>query len=425
MELRDGYKHTELGVIPEDWGVKTIFEIVDKQKSLFDDGDWIEAVHITDDGIRLVQTGNIGIGKFIDKNIKKFIYNSSYKKLNCKKLRVGDLLICRLAEPAGRACIFPDIGEAKSITSVDVTIFRPSEKQANRYFLVQYFSTGDWFRAVLENVGGTTHKRISRSALGKTPVPIPPSSEQTAIANALSDADAFIQSLTHLIAKKCQIKQGAMQILLNPYENGRLKAGWVVKKLGDECELITKGTTPTSIGKNFHKSGINFIKIESVGNSGEILKEKLACIDAETHAILKRSQLKEGDILVSIAGALGRICIVNKEFLPANTNQALAIARLKQESGLVLKFVYFILKTERIKKHIEGISVQGVQANLSLQNIFDLPVEHPLIEEQIQISTILSDMNADIAALETKLAKTRQIKQGMMQILLTGKIRLV
>tara|TARA_R110001583_G_scaffold73138_3_gene203975 strand:- start:2367 stop:3689 length:1323 start_codon:yes stop_codon:yes gene_type:complete len=209
-----GYKQSELGAVPEDWGLKTVYELAGSKKALFDDGDWVETEHITDKGIRLIQTGNISIGRYLEKSDKKYIYQSSFDKLGCKELEVGDLLICRLAEPAGRACIFPDIGEYKVITSVDVTIFRPPADMANRSFYVQYFSFSEWFRSVLEQVGGTTHKRISRGALGKISVPYPTIREQTAIAAILSDMDKEIQALEQRLDKTRQIKQGMMQELL-------------------------------------------------------------------------------------------------------------------------------------------------------------------------------------------------------------------
>ncbi|WP_298066801.1 restriction endonuclease subunit S [uncultured Acinetobacter sp.] len=209
-----GYKQSELEEIPEDWGVKTVYELAEKQKSQFDDGDWVEAEHITDRGIRLIQTGNIGIGQYVEKDTKKYIYPTSFEKLKCKELQKGDLLICRLAEPAGRACIFYNIGEQRVITSVDVTIFRPSSYLADRKFYVQYFSFDVWFKSVLEQVGGTTHKRISRGALGRISVPYPSIQEQTAIATILSDMDSEIQALEKRLVKTGQIKQGMMQELL-------------------------------------------------------------------------------------------------------------------------------------------------------------------------------------------------------------------
>ncbi len=272
---------------------------------------------------------------------------------------------------------------------------------------------------------GTIFGTITANFFRDWYIPLPTLTEQKAIAEALSDADALIEALEQLLAKKRQVKQGAMQELLTGKKRLVESGKWEVKRLGDECELITKGTTPTSLGKDFTSSGINFIKVETLDTDGKILDEMVAFIDEVTHKLLKRSQLKEGDLLISIAGALGRTGIVGKEILPANTNQALAIARLKSGAQLNLLYIYQYLKTETIKKHIDGISVQGAQANLSLQNIADLPIYAPDLPEQAAIAEILSDMDAEITALEGKLSKARQVKQGMMSELLTGRIRLI
>lgn len=198
----------------EGWEEKTLHELADNKKELFDDGDWIEAEHITNSGIRLIQTGNIGIGCYVEKENKKYIFEDSFYKLRCKQLIEGDLLICRLAEPAGRACVLPNIGESRIVTSVDVTIFRPRTEFANRIFLSNMFSTSEWFSKVIERVGGTTHKRISRSALGKITISLPKIEEQNQIAQILSDMDNEIQELERQLEKYKMMKQGMMQSLL-------------------------------------------------------------------------------------------------------------------------------------------------------------------------------------------------------------------
>jgi type I restriction enzyme S subunit len=198
----------------EGWEVKTILELADSKKELFDDGDWIESEHITNEGVRLIQTGNIGVGHYVEKENKKFIYEKSFEKLNCKALREGDLLICRLAEPAGRACIMPKLPYNKVVTSVDVTIFRPRKEVTNRNYLKQVFSTSEWFQKVMESVGGTTHKRISRGALGRIPLKLPSIQEQTRIATILSEMDEEIAELENKKAKVGELKQGMMQELL-------------------------------------------------------------------------------------------------------------------------------------------------------------------------------------------------------------------
>jgi len=196
------------------WEVKTLFDLAERRKELFDDGDWIESEHITLEGIRLIQTGNIGVGCFIEKETKKFIYEKSFTSLRCKQLRTGDLLICRLADPAGRACVLPDIGEERIVTSVDVTIFRPPIQIADRGFLANMFSSTEWFRAVSDRSGGTTHKRISRGALGRIAIRLPPLPEQTAIAAVLSDMDAELAALEARRDKTRDLKQAMMQELL-------------------------------------------------------------------------------------------------------------------------------------------------------------------------------------------------------------------
>ena len=201
---------------------------------------------------------------------------------------------------------------------------------------------------------------------------------------------------------------------------------WENTTLENITSVITKGTTPTSIGKSFTLTGINFIKIECIDKSGQFDKSMFEHIDVETNNILKRSQLNDGDILFSIAGALGRIAIVDERVLPANTNQALAIIRLKKASDAPnRRYVYYQLQSEKTKRIIEEINVSGAQANLSLDNISNLIIPIPEdVKEQERIAEALSDVDSLISSLEKLIAKKKSVKQGAMQELLTGKKRL-
>jgi len=134
--------------------------------------------------------------------------------LRCKPLRKGDLLLCRLAEPAGRSCVLGDIGEEEVVTSVDVTIFRPAAEVVDRYFLSYVFSTPEWFSAVSDRAGGTTHKRVSRANLGNMEVSMPPLPEQKAIATVLTDIDDELAALEQRREKTSELKQAMMQELL-------------------------------------------------------------------------------------------------------------------------------------------------------------------------------------------------------------------
>jgi len=187
--------------------------------------------------------------------------------------------------------------------------------------------------------------------------------------------------------------------------------------------LITKGTTPTTVGFSYQNTGINFVKIESISASGNFLLNMFSHISEDANNALKRSILKDRDLLFSIAGALGRVAIVNSEILPANTNQALAIIRLKEDQKTDIKYVYFYLKGPQIQKHIDRINVQSAQANLSLENINNFKIALPQKEEQQKIASILSKVDSQIQDNQRYLHKLQELKKGLMQDLLTGKVR--
>ena len=152
---------------------------------------------------------------------------------------------------------------------------------------------------------------------------------------------------------------------------------WTQTTIGDIASVVTKGTTPTTGGRKFVDSGVNYIKAESLGSDGQVLKEKLAAIDAETHQLLARSQLQRDDVLFSIAGVIGRTGIVPDWVLPANTNQAIAIIRLPDTDAVVPRFLYYQLRSQEFLDHGLGRVVQTAQANLSLGELKRSPIAIP------------------------------------------------
>lgn len=423
MGVMPGYKQTELGVIPMEWDVKTLFDLADRRKELFDDGDWIESEHITSTGVRLIQTGNIGVGSFIEKDIKKYIYEESFTSLQCKQLQEGDLLVCRLADPAGRACVLPDIGEGRVVTSVDVTIFRPPPHVADRRFLSNLFSTPEWFRAVGDRSGGTTHKRIARGALGRIAIQLPPLPEQQAIAEALSDADALIESLEQLLAKKRQIKRGAMQELLTGKQRlpgfsgewGTVPAGAIGQfRGGNGFPLQFQGSTA---------GDYPFFKVSDMNIAGN-----------ETEMIVANNYISE-----SVRKQVGATVFPENTIVFAKVGAAVHLERKKRllapscidnnMAGLVIDdveidyhFIHHFLLSFKLGSLVATTALPSLNSSV----LREIPVPRPPTKaEQTAIAEVLSDMGAELASLDTKLTKARQLKQGMMQALLTGRIRLV
>ena len=184
---------------------------------------------------------------------------------------------------------------------------------------------------------------------------------------------------------------------------------WEQRKLGDISSLITKGTTPKD------KSGtgeVNFIKVENINDfSGDIVG--MSKISLEEHqGYLKRSQLQEGDILFSIAGTLGRVTSVNKEILPANTNQALSIIRLKEGN---LEYVKTCLKGNVVADFIRRNPTIGAQPNLSLEQVSNLEIEIPSEAEQEKIGLYFSNLDHLITLHQRKCEETKKLKKYMLQ----------
>ena len=275
----------------------------------------------------------------------------------------------------------------------------------------------------------------------KFKLPLPPLPEQQKIAEILETVDNAIEKTEKIIEKYKRIKQGLMQDLLTKGidENGNIRSEkthkfkgsplgripeeWEVVRLGEVSKTITKGTTPTTYGFLYVNDGINFIKIESIDENGNFITEKFEHIDKKTNDYLSRSKLEEGDILFSIAGALGRVAIIEKSVLPANTNQALAIIRLKEKKETTIKFLKFYLTSFLIQNYIENVLVKSAQSNLTLKHISNFLIPLPPLPEQQRIAEILTQTDQAIEKEQQYKEKLQRTKQGLMQDLLTGKVR--
>lgn len=193
---------------------------------------------------------------------------------------------------------------------------------------------------------------------------------------------------------------------------------WSSVSLLEISTLITKGTTP----KQFIEGNINFLKIEAITQNGFDLSKCQTISDEINNKELKRSVLMEGDILFAIAGAtIGKNAIVQKELLPANTNQALAIIRLKENYSKI--FISKVLNSPLMEKYIDINISTGAQPNLNLQQIGSFSFALPKLEEQTKIASFLSNVDEKINQLTQKHALLSQYKQGMMQKLFSQQIR--
>ena len=210
-----------LGDIPAHWKATALKRLARPGKKTFVDGDWIESPFICNDGIRLIQTGNIGIGYYKEQGYR-YISESTFEELQCTEIFPRDVLICRLDGPVGRACLAPDLG-VRMITSVDNAILKPSDDIFPE-FVVSLLSSVPWiaWMDALCRVGGGFRLRVSRSQLGEILLPIPPFDEQVLIAQHLSTLATEWDVLTAEAERAIELLQERRTALISAAVTGQI-----------------------------------------------------------------------------------------------------------------------------------------------------------------------------------------------------------
>jgi len=273
-----------------------------------------------------------------------------------------------------------------------------------------------------EHSGKTGVPGVNRNDLHEITIFMPQTcAEQEGIAGALSDADALIESIEQLLAKKRQLKQGAMQELLTG--NKRLPGStgeWVAKPLRSILQVpVTDGPHLTP---RFLDDGIPFLSVNNLANN-RIDMNDLRFISISDHDLFcKKCKPQRGDLLFGKAASVGKVALVDTD-LEFNIWSPIALIRINRANSP--EFIYYSFQGSGLLTQIQGLTNSSSQGNIGMSDIEKLVVKVPPFEEQSSIAAILCDMDAQIVTLEAKLVKARQLKQGMMQELLTGRIRLV
>ncbi|MDP2723331.1 MAG: restriction endonuclease subunit S [Bacteroidales bacterium] len=277
------------------------------------------------------------------------------------------------------------------------------------------------FQNYIEEIAtGTTILNVPLKGLREYSFKIPPLPEQTAIAAILSSLDDKID----LLHRQNATLEKMAEALFRQWFVEEAKEDWETKKVKEVCSVITKGTTPTTFGKQFKETGINFIKAESLTDVGGFIHNKFAFIDFETDEMLKRSRIQKGDILITIAGTIGRIAYTTEDILPANTNQAIGIMRVNNEI-IHPYFLYCLFRTSEIRDDFDGRVVHSVQPNLSLGEIGNIEYKMPPKEN------LDSGMNRIIPLFQKKEKNQTQIRtlttlrDTLLPKLMSGEVKVV
>jgi len=409
--LKKGYKQTEVGVIPEDWEAVKLGE-----HAKFKTGPFGSTLHKSDyifDGIPIVNPMQIIDGEIIP-TPSMTISEKLAQSLADFRLHTSDIVIGRRGD-IGRCAVVDKLQNGWLCGTGSMIIKCHSSLLPD--YAQRVISSPSVVAMILSASVGTTMVNLNQNTLATLTIQIPPTlAEQEAIAEALSDADSLIESLQQLIAKKRLIKQGAMQELLSPRE------GWVEKTIGGKIDLLTGFPFPSS---KYTKSGIRLLRGSNVKRGVTDWSEHIVQYWSRMSASISQYALKEGDLVIAMDGSLvGRSYarLASKD-LPAVLLQRVARIRSSQ---LDVSYLTQLVGSNLFVDYCDAVKTVTAIPHISPSDIrnFKIPLP-PTIEEQTRIATILTDMDEEISTLGSKLTKARQIKQGMMSELLTGKIRLV
>ena len=418
-QIKPGYKRTEVGVIPEDWEAKKLGEL-----ATFRTGPFGSALHksdYTNDGVPIVNPMHIANGDIFPTRTMT-ITEPAATKLAEFRLSPGEVVIGRRGE-MGR-CAVVQKEHTGWLCGTGSMIIRPSTR-INARFLQRILSSPKIISSIEDSSVGSTMINLNQGTLRELVVQAPPIIEQCAIADALSDVDALLAQLDQLIGKKRDLKQAALQQLLTgqtrlpgfsrAWSNIRISKHASLKaRIGWQslttAEYMDEGEYSLVTGTDFIEGRVNWSSCHHV--------------DQWRYDQDRNIQLRDGDVLLTKDGTIGKVGYVEGLPGPATLNSGIFVIRPLQDSFHPL-FLFYILRSKVFDEFLAIITAGSTIVHLYQKDFVNFEFLAPDIEEQTAIATVLSDMDAELAALEARRDKTRALKQGMMQELLTGRIRLV
>lgn len=387
---------------------------------LFADGDWIESKDQSSDGIRLIQTGNVGEGVFKDRGEKaRYISAATFERLRCREIFEGDCLVSRLPEPAGRSCILPDTGE-RMITAVDCTIVRFNAQKIIPEFFNFYSQSCEYLKEIDGETTGTTRKRISRSKLGEVLVPVPSLSEQQRIVTILDDAFEGIAKARMNAEKNLQHAHEIFESHLQSVFTQR-GVGWIDATIGQHIRFIDyRGKTPVKTS-----SGLRLITAKNV-KMGFLQEAPMEFVAPQSYdSWMTRGIPKRGDVLFTTEAPLANVAQLD-------TDEKVVFAQrviIMQPDAMRLDgtFLKYLLLSRPIQQQIHekgtGATVKGIKASL----LKTIEISFPqTLDEQRQLVAQMDALAEEIERLESiykqKLDALDNLKKSLLHQAFSGNL---
>jgi type I restriction enzyme, S subunit len=417
VEVKPGYKRTEVGVIPEDWLSVELRRAVDLLT-----GFPFPSSGFSGNGVRLLRGSNVKRGNTDWSTDITAYWPQINSALRRYILEGGDVVVAMDGSLVGRSYAMLSKRDLPALLLQRVA--RVRSKAIDQSYLKCWICSQRFTDHCDKVKTVTAIPHISSEDIKSFRIALPPTrGEQQTIARVLSDSDALIESLEQLIAKKRLLKQAAMQELLTGKRRLPGFSGeWEVKAIGGEIDLLTGFPFPSS---QYSKSGIRLLRGSNVKRGLTDWSEDLVQCWPEMTLEIKKFELKVGDLVIAMDGSLVGRSYARLEIadLPALLLQR--VARIRSKT-LDISFLTQFVGSETFIMYCDSVKTVTAIPHISANDIRNLRIPvPPTLGEQKVIGVVLADMDAEIAAVEAKLVKAQTLKQGMMQELLTGRTRLV
>jgi len=421
MEVKPGYTQTDVGVFPDEWNICSLGSLCDVR-----DGTH-ESPRFFKQGVPFVTSKNIVDGQLDLENVSYISERDAAEFDKRSKVDLHDILMSMIGTIGSAVLVECE----PNFCIKNVALLKP--QNVDPPFLIQLINSPIFQRYLADNLDGGIQKFISLGTLRQLRVAMPDETEQRAIATALSDVDALLGALDRLIAKKRDLKQAAMQQLLTGQTRlPGFHGDWEVKILGD---LFTFSGGYSASRDQLSTEGHCYL------HYGDIHGSTKACVDARADyqdipkldiplkRVSSNSLLKDGDVVFVDAseddeGTSRHVVVVNKDNVPFISGLHTIAAKSKTDE-LAHEYRRYCFQTTAIRQQFLFYAVGTKVSGISKTNIPKLTLPVPSVPEQTAIAAVLRDMDAELALLTQRLEKTRALKQGMMQELLTGRTRLI
>jgi type I restriction enzyme S subunit len=431
------YKDSPLGNIPIEWDVVKLEEVCLPKEGMRRGpfGGAIKKEFFVEKGYQVYEQRNAIYDDFV--SARYFIDEEKSEELKAFQIQENDFIIS-CSGTIGKIAKVPKTHSKGVINQALLRLRLDRTKMTDDYFL-QQFRDVPFQNKITDSVqGGAMKNLVGMSEFRKTLVTLPPLQEQQKIAEILSTVDAKIEVIDQQITETQALKKGLMQQLLTGKLSviekrtlsraemkdsplGEIPKSWEVSSLESHSAFITKGSTPTTYGFQWEESGVQFLRSECVSPIGFILSGAMF-ISEEANNAMERSKIQGGDILMTITGNVGRVCIYPVEYLTGNINQHIARIRITDKL-LSSQFVFqFLSQSTQIQEYLK-ITTGQAYPQLSLKQVRETKIPIPPLKEQQKIAEILSSVDEKLEILSEKKTHYQELKQGLMQQLLTGKIR--